>query len=88
MLLTGENKSTQRSTCSGATLSTTDLPEAGLGLNLSLYGEILATNPLSHGKALHTVQHPYHCGIFKTQLSKTRLCNANQQNAPFFNLMF
>jgi len=58
MILTGENQSTQRSTYSGATLSTTDLKQTGLGLNLSLYGEILATNPLSHGTALCIVQHP------------------------------
>ena len=54
----GKTNSNQRSTCSDATMSTTDLTQTGLGLNLSLYGKILVTNPLSHGRAFHNVQRP------------------------------
>jgi hypothetical protein len=52
MILTWENQRAQRKICPSATLSTTNPTWTDLGTNLSLYGERLATNCLSHGKAV------------------------------------
>lgn len=48
MVLTGENQSTQRSTCPTATLSTTNLARTGLGSNLDLHGKRPRSNHASH----------------------------------------
>jgi hypothetical protein len=52
MILTGENRRTQRKTCSSATLSTTNPTWIEPGANPGLSGERLATNDLSHSTAL------------------------------------
>jgi hypothetical protein len=51
MILTGENQRIRRKTCPSATLSTTNPTWIDSGSNLSLRGERLATNDLSHGTA-------------------------------------
>jgi hypothetical protein len=53
MILTGENRRTQRKTCPSATLSITNPTWIDPGANLGLSGEMLATNCLSHGMAIH-----------------------------------
>jgi len=43
MVLTGENRSTQRKTYSSVTLTTTNQKWPGLGLNLDLHSDRMAT---------------------------------------------
>jgi hypothetical protein len=52
LVLTGEHRSTGRKTCHSGTLSTTNLTWTDLSSNLPPCGEGLATNSLSHGKAI------------------------------------
>jgi len=52
MIVTMDNQSTQRETCTSATLSTTHLSWTEQGLNLALHGEGPVTKGLSHGRAL------------------------------------
>jgi hypothetical protein len=52
MILTGENRRTQRKTCPIATLSTTNPTWIDPGANPGLRGERPATNDLSHGTAV------------------------------------
>jgi len=48
MIVTMENQSTQKETCTSATLSTTPLSRTEQGLNLALHGERPVTKGLSH----------------------------------------
>jgi hypothetical protein len=52
MILTEENRRTQRNICPSATLSTTNPTWNDPGVNPGLRGERPATNRLSHGTAL------------------------------------
>ena len=61
-------------------MSTTDLIQTGLELNLSLYGEILATNPLSHETALHIVQHPSSWNLQNTTLRPDYVMQTNKMH--------
>jgi len=49
MVVNGENRSTRRKPCASATLSTTNPTYTGLGLNMGLCIDRLASNHLSHG---------------------------------------
>jgi hypothetical protein len=63
MKLTGENPSTERKTCSGATLSTTNLTRTNMGSNPGLRGERPATNHLSNGKVFNECYQKMHTNI-------------------------
>jgi len=63
--------------------SHTDWP----GIEPGLYGEILATNPLSHDTALHIVQHPSSWNLQNTTLKPDYVMQTNKIHT-FFNLMF
>jgi hypothetical protein len=49
MILTGQNRSTEKKTCVGTACSIANPAWSGLGLNLELCGERLATDCTNHG---------------------------------------
>jgi hypothetical protein len=51
MILTGEDRRTQRKTCPSATLSSTNLTWTDRGAKPGLHSERPATNHLSHGSS-------------------------------------
>ena len=61
MILTWENRITDRQTCLIAMLYTTNLTQTGLGLNLDSHGDMLGTNSLSRGMAARLLEHMKRC---------------------------